>query len=259
MRTQETSTSFHFANVGLQRLIDPDQTDLTAPIVDWLFEHEHWAIIADAATELPADVLTANTHQGSIIAESMHRLGSAAAAHDLFSRLSTDPDAPFIVHLRHAELAVQIADVEDAERAIAKATKKAGSKRDRHYTQIISAQLAIRRARFDDARQQLESVVHAATADQRLRGRAQWLLGETHFMQRDYRAAIEQYRRCETLFPDSGWAPAALLQAGKAFERLGNFRDAVVCYSSLMNKHKSSSYARIASRRLTSIGVTQNR
>ncbi|QDS88249.1 Outer membrane protein assembly factor BamD [Rosistilla ulvae] len=243
-----------FADAGLQRMIDPQQHIVTGAIIDWLFEHQHWSVITEATAKMPAEVLVSNQYQGAVIAESLQRLGSSKAAYDLFTRLAAGSEPTFVVLLRRSELAVQVGSVDEATQAIAAATAAAESSRDRQYVQIVAAQLAIRRADFDSSRKLLDTVVLSPAADQRLRGRAQWLIGETYFMQRDYRAAIDAYRRCETLFPESGWGAAALLQAGKAFEKMGNFRDAAVCYTSLLNKHAKSPYARLASRRLGWIG-----
>ncbi|WP_197451918.1 tetratricopeptide repeat protein [Rosistilla carotiformis] len=248
-----------FADAGLQRMIDPDQHRVTAAIIDWLFEHRQWSVITEATSKMPVEVLTHDAHQGTVIAESLQRLGSSKGAYDLFTRLAEGPEPTFVVLLRRSELAVQVGSVDEANQAIAAATTAAESSRDRQFVQIVAAQLAIRRADFDSSRKLLDSVVRSPAADQRLRGRAQWLLGETYFMQRDYSAAIDAYRRCETLFPESGWAAASLLQAGKAFEKMGNFRDAAVCYTSLLNKHANSPYAQLASRRLGWIGNEKTR
>ncbi|MEZ6090502.1 MAG: tetratricopeptide repeat protein [Pirellulaceae bacterium] len=256
-RLDETSGNevvLRFADVGLQRMIDPQQTPTTSVIVDWLFEHKQWSLITEAAAKMPTDVLLADIHQATVIAESYHRLGSIEASLDLFDRLAAQPKAGFVIFLRRAELAVQIRTLENAEQAIEEASRQATSSRDKQYVQIVAAQLSIRKANFDAARKQLETVVLSPTADQRLRGRAQWLVGETYFMQRNFNAAIDAYRRCETLFPESGWSAAAMLQAGKAFEKLGNFRDAAVCYTNLLNQHGSSPYAQLASQRLGWIG-----
>lgn len=256
-RLSETSGNevvLRFADAGLQRMIDPDQHRVTSAIIDWLFTHEQWSVITEATSKMPVEVLTSDLHQGTVIAESLQRLGSSKAAYDLFTRLANRPEPTFVVLLRQSELAVQVGSVDEAKEAIERATAAAQSSRDRQFVQIVAAQLAIRRAEFDSSRKLLDAVVLSPAADQRLRGRAQWLLGETYFMQREYSSAIDAYRRCETMFPDSGWAPAALLQAGKAFEKMGNFRDAAVCYTSLLNKHANSPYARLASRRLGWIG-----
>jgi outer membrane protein assembly factor BamD len=47
-----------------------------------------------------------------------------------------------------------------------------------------------------------------------------YYLGECHFQTKDYATAIQEFRRAADAFPDSPWAPQALLRAGDANLRL---------------------------------------
>ncbi len=153
--------------------------------------------------------------------------------------------------LRCAETAVPVADVAEVERRIEAAREAADGTPERSVlVDALAAELAIRRARFEQSRTLLEGIVRSAHSPSSLRGRAQWLIGETHYLQQQFPKAIEAYRRVEGVDDSGLWIPAALVQAGKSFEQLGRTRDASVCYLRLMNRFTDSEHAASARRRL---------
>lgn len=120
--------------------------------------------------------------------------------------------------------------------------------------QMLQAELAIRKARMDEARDLLSSIVRGAGSVAELRPRAQWLIGETYFLQTRYAEAIDAYRRVDTLDAEGQWAAASLLQAGKAFEKLERSREAATCYTALLTRFGGSSHASQARTRLAHLG-----
>lgn len=129
---------------------------------------------------------------------------------------------------------------------------------DRTLVDMLAAELDVRRTRFADARARLESVVRAADVDAALRGRAQWLIGETHFLQAQFPQAIDAYRSVEAIDPGGDWVAASLVQAGKSFEQLGRTREAAVCYGSLLARFADSPHAGPARKRLAAIDPNQS-
>ena len=82
------------------------------------------------------------------------------------------------------------------------------------------------RAELNDAREAYQSVVVSATgAKTETAAMAQWMIGETYFMQREFNQAIKAYHRVEVLHSYPQWQAAALLQAGKCHEMLGQWGD----------------------------------
>lgn len=157
----------------------------------------------------------------------------------------------FPTRLRGAETAVAHAEIDVARRRLAAAHEVAEDEFSLSLVQMLEAELAIRAARLDEARDRLSAVVRGTETAAELRPRAQWMIGETYFLQERYADAIDAYRRVDNLDADGDWAAAALLQAGKSFERLNRPRDAATCYSALLSRfahlpHADPARARLA-------------
>lgn len=165
----------------------------------------------------------------------------------------------FATLLRCAEVETSAGnEVETAKRRIAAARTAAGENVfQRSLVSLLEAELAIRSIQFDQARAHLESVIRATETDHALRGRAQWLIGETFYLQQEFADAIEAYRRVEGIDSNGPFVAVSLLQAGKSFEQLGRTREAAVCYWGLLSRFAGSQYAALARRRLAKIAPQQ--
>ena len=82
---------------------------------------------------------------------------------------------------------------------------------------------------------------------------AQWRIGEIHFHREDYSMAIESYQKVDALYNYTQWKKAAILQAGKCQEHLGNWKHASILYTQLMEKFPESAMAMQAKERLVLI------
>ncbi len=196
-----------------------------------------------------------------LFAEALTQTGRPAEARVWWKHLvDVRRTRDFPTLLRCAETSTPIAEVAEATERIEAAREAAEEDPARLVlVEALSAELAIRRARFDDARGRLESIVRDAYAPPALRGRAQWLIGETHYLQQRFPDAIEAYRRVEGVDEGGAWVPAALIQAGKSFEQLGRTREATVCYVTLMQRFSDSEHAPLARRRLATLSPDPSR
>ena len=104
---------------------------------------------------------------------------------------------------------------------------------------------------FDDARAAFVKVVHSAAGGKtETAAMAQWMIGETYFHQENYTTALSEYLRVEVLYPYPRWQAAALLQAGKCHERLGEKKEAAEMYAHMLQKYPQTEFTADASQRL---------
>lgn len=156
--------------------------------------------------------------------------------------------------IRGAETSVAYGDIDSAQRRLQAAQAAAGDDAFRSsLVRMLEAELAIRRARMDEARDLLAGIVRAGDTVAELRPRAQWMIGETYFLQQKYNEAIDAYRRVDALDAEGEWAAAALLQAGKSFEKLSRSREAATCYTALLSRFANLPHANQARTRLAQL------
>ena len=218
---------------------------------DWLLELSDSVISEENLTSLsPLSI--------RLLAEARLRANRLVAAQPLYDHLiEARGIQDFDVLLRYAEIALTLEDKQSAAIAIESAAGRAVSQEERSLIEILRAQWYLRAADLVSARRSLSSILEDVTTGRNLRARAQWMLAETYFLQREYDKAIDHYRLVETLDDEGSWTAASLLQAGRAFEQLGRTQDATICYTSLMTQYAQSPYAESARKRLASIGGNQ--
>lgn len=229
----------------------------------WAGRTERWSMLALASESSPIDQEDPSRTVAveRLMAESLMQVGRVEDAAAWWNHLvDTRHTTDFSTLLRCAEAETAVgSEVEKAEQRITAARTAAGTDRfQQALVDLLDAELAIRRSEFDRARGLLEQVVRVNEAEAGLRGRAQWLIGETHYLQHDFADAIEAYRRVEGIDPEGMWIAASLIQAGKSFEQLGRTREAAVCYSNLLSRFADTSHAELARRRLAAISPEAN-
>jgi len=223
----------------------------------WAGSQQRWTLLSMAADELgpPGGSSSRSVLIDRILAESLMQTNRGAEAMAWWASLIDDQHADdFPTLLRGAETAAAHGTTDDAMRRIEQARAAIGNvPMNRQLVAVLTAELLVRRARFDEARETLDQVVRAPDAVPSLRARAQWWIGETYFLQSRFPDAIDAYRRVDTLEDAGQWAPAALLQAGKAFEKLGRSREAATCYAALLDRFADWPHAGIAQARLATL------
>lgn len=107
------------------------------------------------------------------------------------------------------------------------------------------------RALLDEAREAYRAVLRSPQGGKtETAAKAQWMIGETFFHQQNYEAAVREYLRVEILFAYPQWQAAALLQAGKCYERLGQYAEAASLFSRVVSEFPDSPYKDEAQQRL---------
>ncbi|MDB4633853.1 tetratricopeptide repeat protein [Rubripirellula sp.] len=224
----------------------------------WAGRTSRWSMLAIAseAEDLNTADSTRTLAVERLFAEALTQTGQTKQAHAWWVHLadvrSTDD---FRILIRCAETETAFGnDADKAEQRIAAARKAAnGNAASITLTEMLESELAIRRSNFDEARRILEQVVRSAETANELRGRAQWLIGETWYMQRRHKDAIEAYRKVEAMDTTGIWVAASYLQAGKSFEQMGRVKEATLCYGAILSRFADTSYAAPASNRIAAL------
>lgn len=79
---------------------------------------------------------------------------------------------------------------------------------------------------------------------------AHYWLGETHYVTRDFNAAVTAYQRLIDTYPDSQKAPHAMLKIGYSQQELGNAEQARKILQDLRSQYPNSTAASLAQERL---------
>ena len=80
--------------------------------------------------------------------------------------------------------------------------------------------------------------------------KAQFMIAETWMLEKKFERALEEYLKVDSLYSFPEWQSAALLQAGKCDEQLGNRSGAARSYQILLRKFPESEFATDAKKRL---------
>ncbi|TWU04850.1 tetratricopeptide repeat protein [Stieleria varia] len=240
----------------------PASANATEAVCRWLGRNERWMILALAAEDLSPE-----TGQDSrtvaverLFAEALMQSGRRKIATAWWTHLVDQRDAnDFATLLRCAETTSSFGTSAEAQARIDAARQAAQEDESRVVlVDMLDAELAIRRVDFDAARGHFERVVRSGQSTSDLRGRAQWMIGESFLLQHRFADAISAYRLVEGIDPDGQWIAPALVQAGQAFEQLGRTREAAICYGDLIGRFPTSRHAAMGRQRLASIAPDEN-
>ena len=94
-----------------------------------------------------------------------------------------------------------------------------------------------------------QAVIEAGPAGE-LAARAQLMRGETYFHQEEYREALREFLKVDILYEAPTWQAAALLEAGKVYERLDQWAEAADIYEKLRSDFPDDPAAAEAAGRL---------
>lgn len=241
--------------------IDSSRQDGSCPVEQccrWAASRGKWNLLALAGKQAIQDKIINkyNTLTLRLMAEGAMQSADLSTAKELVDCLIQQRgNRDFDTLLRSAEIRLAVDSKEAAAQAIETADQTAISDHERSLAMVLRAQWFIRDARMIEARDSLERVVRGTGVTDEVKARAQWLLGETYFLQRQFVEAINHYRLVEPLDESGTWTASALLQAGRSFEQLGRQREAAVCYTGLMTRFSDSPHLQVAQTRLAALGT----
>jgi lipopolysaccharide biosynthesis regulator YciM len=112
---------------------------------------------------------------------------------------------------------------------------------------------------FDQARLHLKAIVETAGINTSASARAQWMLGETYFMEQNFNEAVNAYKPVAELEQSQPWQTLALMQTAKCFELLNQPSDALEVYRRVINISKDENIRQEATSRIEVVERTASR
>jgi TolA-binding protein len=191
-----------------------------------------------------------------LVAEAAYREGQYDRAAELFRELSenlggrTDKWVP-MVPLRRAQILAHQKEFHDALELASPIETDYPDFEQQYEVDYVIGRCHASLARFDDARAAYRRVVKSATGEKtETAAKAQWMIGETFFHQKNFEAALKEYLKVEILYDFPTWQAAALFEAAKCHERLGEVKEAADLYQRLIKNYPESPLAKDAAERL---------
>ena len=113
---------------------------------------------------------------------------------------------------------------------------------------------ALKNARYAEASRQFASFVQAYPNGE-YADNAQYWLGESYYVTRNYRVALETFQRLLTRYPESSKVPDARLKIGLSYYSLKNWDAAEQELKSVVDDYPDSTVARLAQNRLRAMRI----
>jgi TolA-binding protein len=176
-------------------------------------------------------------------AESALQSGDAATAEAGFAALRAEPpgtdDPPGllrVVRLKQLQCWVALKRWKDLI-AAAQSVRAELDANDPAVAEVDYArgQALLGLGRLEEARAAFQAVVDARRGGE-LAARAQLMRGETFFHQNQLHEALREFLKVDILYDAPRWQAAALLEAGKVYERLDEWADAAETYGRLVER-----------------------
>jgi TolA-binding protein len=190
------------------------------------------------------------------LAEAIYQQGQYEEATKRFAELSPrlagqSESWVAMVPLRHAQSLAHLQRWAEAQR-IAEGIAAAHPRFEAQYeVDYVLGRCLAGQALFAEARAAYERVTRSTAGGKtETAAMAQWMIGETHFHQKDYRTALREYLRVEILYAYPKWQAAALLQAGKCCEQLGHWSLAAKYFERVVNEFGETEFKPEAEKRL---------
>ena len=118
----------------------------------------------------------------------------------------------------------------------------------------LEGQRLVAAAHFDESRTSFQEAIDDPRGQfTETAAKAQWMIGETYLHQNAAEQALRAYLKVDMLYDYPEWRAAALLQAGKCYERLGKIPNARELYERITTEIPATEYHETAQQRLLQI------
>ena len=158
------------------------------------------------------------------------------------------------VAVRQCELLLKSKAYTELSAAVTDAKKRFPAFERLHEFDYLLARAAMLQIDFDQARNHLRRITESAAAkDTSAAARAQWMLGESFFLEQNYNAAIAAYKSVTGLLEMQPWQTLALMQTAKCFELLNQSCDALAVYQQIASSAQDEKIRQEATSRMEAI------
>ena len=204
-------------------------------------------------SEPPHDELTLAA--AFLRAEASYRLGRFDESAERLATLLGQADVqaqPWVAaaQLRRAQALVQQKQWSEALEAAQDVLERYPDFDRRYEADYVVGRCMAAQADFAAARDSYMRVIESISgANTETAAMAQWMIGESYFHQQNHVAALAAYERVDTQFPYARWRAAALLQAGKCHEHLGQWDRAIATYQRMLKECPAHDLSAEAQRR----------
>jgi TolA-binding protein len=156
-----------------------------------------------------------------------------------------------MIPLRRAQIMVHEKQWPEAQEMAQSVTTDFPGFRQQYEVDYVLARCLASQAKFDEARAVYRQVIRSPQGSKtETAAMSQWMIGESFFHQKKYDLALREYLRLEILYAYPTWQAAALLQAGKCHEALGQWSQATQLYARILKNYPDTTFARDARQRL---------
>ena len=190
------------------------------------------------------------------IAEATFRQNGYQKAAELLDRLlrqTKGRDEPWlaVIHLRLAQALCHQKKWDEAYQIASTIEAEYPDFEEQYEVDYVLGRCLSNRAEFELARETYRKVIRSSRgAKTETAAKAQLMIAESYYHQKDYQAALRDYLALEILYDYPTWQAAALLQAAKCHEMLGEWKQAVDLYDRLLTVYPNTSLIEEATGRL---------
>lgn len=184
------------------------------------------------------------------LAEAVFRLGEYETAAARFERLGSeaqgrDPAIPAVALLRQAQALCHMKKWSEALQIAARIEGAHPGFAEQYEADYVIGRCLAARADFEGAREAYRRVIRSpGGVKTETAANAQLMIAETHFHQKNYETAVREYLKTEILYAFPTVQAAALLQAGKCHELLGEWKQAEQLYARLVKVYPDAAAAK---------------
>lgn len=147
---------------------------------------------------------------------------------------------------QYLDLDGRLQAVEERATRLAEATQAPGQDPDDQYQEAFEL---LKGGQYAEARAAFEAFLKQHPGHE-LAANAQYWVGEVHYVEKDFEAALWAFGRVAEVYPQARKTPDALLKSGYCEYELGRFADARTTLRRLVSEFPGSPAAREASERL---------